>query len=146
MTIARMLAAAEILEREDPELGEWLSAGLRRWLAGAEGVTLEQALGLAGERHPHNLAVRDHHLRRAYALVEGASARQRLLALGRRVEMFRCGRWGSHSLRSEPDPTWSRLDRAIFRALQAADVATSISQLRRCVIGRPTDDTRSVAG
>ncbi len=111
----------------------WFHEGVKSWLAGA--CSLEQGLGLAGGRgkrcartlYHHHL--RDEALRRAHAMMPGASPWRRTLALVPEIRKFGTIIWPRWRHLDAPPPEASALRRALFAAFQNGEPPNSATGL-----------------
>ncbi len=116
------------------QAAEWLVDGLEAYLGGEP---LDRSLGLGGfQSQPHastqfRKLLRNHHLKKAYAMCDGASPPERAENL--RLEIFRFEtriwkRW--ESLSAPPDGA-SQLRTHLWHAFKAGRVPSSARQLER---------------
>lgn len=117
----------------------WLHDGLARWSVG-DCASLEHALGLCapGIASPHlryAQQLRDDALRRAYALIEGETVKERCDQLAAKIRTFE-GRsiWRRYSQLREPPAHLDAVQRELFAAFKLRmEIPRSYSQLRRIV-------------
>lgn len=110
-------------------------AAVAAWVADPEGRPLERHLGL--DRLAHRLAVRNHHLRRAYDRMDPAlSRRGRRLVLAAEIRRFAAAAWPQLKDLTAPDPSWSALRRELWLAFKVGGAVPATERHIYEIIGR----------
>jgi hypothetical protein len=135
-TVASLLSLADALAAGEPPpraVAAHFAAALQQWAMSDR--PLEVALGLAGApgiesaRTRHRRAVRNAHLRAAYALVPGPTPWAKATALAREVGRFQALAWPRWRRLDAPPPGADRLRIALFLASRAHPLPTTARAL-----------------
>jgi hypothetical protein len=130
LCLAAALAAGEPPPRA---VAAQFAAALQQWAM--SDTPLEVALGLAGApgvdaaRTRHRRAVRNAHLRTAYALVPGPTPWAKATALAREIGRYQARAWPRWGHLAAPPPAAERLRTELFLAARAHPLPTTARAL-----------------
>jgi len=115
-------------EREDLD---WLCRGFSAFLAGGGKLPLARCLHLPTNEYTLRRARRDHWLRRAWMLLEGAvSSWQRSEMLAAEVRRFQFAKWSRWCSLDHPPPGTGGLEEALYEAFRSHDrIPETVMQL-----------------